>query len=351
MDLPGLHIPPDIRGKTAYDLLSSAALTTLIRQHVHKLELDSELNDHELHLAFEACFDSQNVLVRNMAETIGHLLGRNLGYILLTLHRGDAVNREAHTEWDPSYWDHWSQIHKVFLGGGLVSGRLGLRIQRHALKVLHRAGVKQYRIHISPYASSLALVGAARYASQHDVPALVLDFGSTMIKRGCAIYENGKLVKLQRLESRQVGWMLTDTTCQEQLSRLFANVVSVIASTWLEASQQHPNLSDSICISMAAYIEDGHPMPGQGGMYAQMGHVTRNLENDLSRHLTFRLGRPVDVVLVHDGTAAATTYAGETHAAVITIGTALGIGFPPKSPDVCPIASHVSLLPPPNSLR
>jgi hypothetical protein len=49
------------------------------------------------------------------------------------------------------------------------------------------------------------------------------------------------------------------------------------------------------------------------------------------------------VALIHDGTAAARAYAGEMRAAVITLGTALGVGFPPTSGGLRPIASFFAV--------
>jgi len=69
-------------------------------------------------------------------------------------------------------------------------------------------------------------------------------------------------------------------------------------------------------------------MTAQAGIYMQANLVTDNLEDELGRRVSAELGRPITIKLLHDGTAAAATFAGERHTAVITVGTALGIGFP-----------------------
>jgi hypothetical protein len=43
------------------------------------------------------------------------------------------------------------------------------------------------------------------------------------------------------------------------------------------------------------------------------------------------VAQPIQIELLHDGQAAALPYAGKPHQAVMTFGTALGIGFPPES--------------------
>ena len=61
----------------------------------------------------------------------------------------------------------------------------------------------------------------------------------------------------------------------------------------------------------------------EGARVAICSRTEANVER-----VSAELDRRISVKLLHDGTAAATTYAGERHTAVITIGTALGIGFP-----------------------
>ena len=52
-----------------------------------------------------------------------------------------------------------------------------------------------------------------------------------------------------------------------------------------------------------------------------------------------RGGRDMRVHLIHDGTAACAVHAGEPDAALLLVGTALGIGFPPaETGDLRPLA-------------
>ncbi len=52
------------------------------------------------------------------------------------------------------------------------------------------------------------------------------------------------------------------------------------------------------------------------------------LERWLAARLSERMEEPVELTLLHDGTAAARADGEAANAAVITLGTALGIGFP-----------------------
>ena len=69
-DLPGLDIPDEIKGKVSYDLVSAQALTRLVRQHIASLELDAELNDHALRLAFDASLESEAPAIRGAAQQV-----------------------------------------------------------------------------------------------------------------------------------------------------------------------------------------------------------------------------------------------------------------------------------------
>jgi hypothetical protein len=51
-----------------------------------------------------------------------------------------------------------------------------------------------------------------------------------------------------------------------------------------------------------------------------------------------RFQQEVQVVLAHDGTAAAFAYAGQTQSVVLTLGTAIGNGFPPPAEGYRPLA-------------
>jgi hypothetical protein len=340
VDLPGLAVDADVEGRTGYELVSQAALAALVREQADALHLDPSLEDSLLRLAFEGCLVSGNPSVWAVAEQIARRMGRNLGYVLLALQRGDATNRAARTEWDDSYWEYWAAIRRVWLGGGLVSGRLGPLMRRHALDIFQEAAAGDCTIQISPYSSNLPLVGMARRAPAGCDAALVFDFGGTLIKRALARYHAGALVGLRRFAPRQVGWTdIPDATADtdQQATQLFERMIAVISGTWQEAYATESRLSGPILASLSAYTQDGQPLPAQGGGYMQIARITDNMARALADRLGANLERTIAVELLHDGTAAATAHAGEAHTAVIMIGTALGIGFPPPAEGLRPV--------------
>ena len=339
MDLPNLRLDAGVRGRSGYQLVSAWVLSRLIRQYTGLLHLDPALNDHELRQAFDHCLTGKGARFRpgvmTAAETIAQRLGRNLGYLLLTLRQGDQVNRAARPEWDESYWEHWAKVDMVWLAGGLVGGRLGARMKRYALSVFGEADILDFTLEISPYSAYLPLIGAALSGPPDVEAVLVFDFGSTMMKRGCALY-NDRHRQLQELyclppvPTQWEAFMQAFPDPDDAAAAFFKHIVATIIDTWryLRAHNDLP-LARVVRISLAAYIDKGQPMQAQDGAYAQLCRLTDNLQAELVYQLTPHLG-VVDLQLIHDGTAAASVYVGDEDTAVITIGTALGVGFPPE---------------------
>jgi hypothetical protein len=83
----------------------------------------------------------------------------------------------------------------------------------------------------------------------------------------------------------------------------------------------------ALAISVACYLEGGHRCADRG-LYANLPDLR---DRNWRRHLCDLFGRSVDVAVVHDGTAAAAAVPrrGTLPGAVLVLGTALGVGFPP----------------------
>ena len=114
----------------------------------------------------------------------------------------------------------------------------------------------------------------------------------------------------------------------DQLAHLADHLVTIAADTLREASALSRTVAPSFTASIASYLHDGQPLARQGGPYSYLAAIAPRLSGWLADRLSAQLGYRTAVTLIHDGTAAARTYAGEPSAAVILLGTALGIGFP-----------------------
>ncbi len=347
-DLPGMALPAEIRGRTVYEFLSAAALAERVRQQNLAFGLGdmSESDTDAVLRRFDGCFSATDPRVRAAAEAEARRFGRYLGCAILALRRGDPVNRRARPDWDDSYWAHWTAITTIAVGGGVVSGRLGPHLVAHAAHTLRQAGMDDCTVRLAAWPALLPLIGAARSVPPTCQAALVFDFGQSFVKRACGHYSRGTLTALKcfpPVPIRESTAMIRAEPTAAQVQHLAEQVIGIMAATWRLAEERGDHPDPLFCASIASYMRDGQPLPRQGGPYAALHLLSPNLAHWLAQRLSERLERPVAVRLLHDGTAAARAQAGTTHAAVITVGTALGIGFPPAGQELRPLAAAITI--------
>lgn len=326
--LPGIDLPADVAGQLGYDLLSAAALRQMVQPHAAVLGLDE--HDPQLLPRFDACL--QTAVPHPRAHDIAHQYGRRLGWLLLALKQGDPANRAARPDWQNAHWSWWAQINAIWLGGGLMSGALGQLAAAAAQTIVQSAGFPTFTVQVSPFARDLPLYGLARLLPATATAALLFDFGHTQVKRAIAqVTPIGPTVTLlpacpAPCEAYTYTPWPTDAAAQ-----VHTGMLNLIAATW----QTVPDTPPLLLLSIATYLYKGHPYPTQAntGCYSRLQALCPHLATFLQETVSARLGVPLTLRLVHDGEAAAAAYVGWRHTAVITIGTALGIGFPQKLPN------------------
>lgn len=340
-DLPGVTLDEGVRGKTAFELVGTPAVFDMIRDNAAALRIPPALvaeQNIEAFIKFDHCFDSGDEKVRRAAREVARRFGRNLGYVLLALRHPDAV-REDRPSWDAWMRAYWWALPRLWLGGGLIRGHLGKWAIPYIRGVFTEASITPPDLMRDPYGASLPLVGAACCVPKNATSAAVLDFGGTSVKRGAAAYVNGALQSLQLLATANTPWDPDEDDAGDQAAlRRFLDqfMIPTITETY---SQVRPE-SRTIPVSIAAYIDgSGEPYPRHNSAYAGLGGFTGNLQHTLSVEVSRRLGRDVQVKLIHDGTAAASAHPGDT---VMALGTAIGIGYAPAVPDPLPVASGFS---------
>lgn len=342
VDLPGLPVDDGVRGQAAYHLLSKEAVARYALEQAAALRLSEALLEdtpearRDLPLYVDAALSSLDVSARTVAEGIAARLGRNLAYILLTLHRGDACNRAARADWTAAEWDLWASIRTIWLGGGVLSGMLGQQLVGHAAALLAELGYADaLRVALTPYRREMALLGAGRYAPEAATVALCFDFGQTMVKRGRLLLEHGVITGLDALSALPTDWVFhNDPTAALRYDgeEVLAFVAGVLARTVEEAGACDAEL----LLSVAAYVDGGRLLGN--GIYARMSTLAEDIRPLLAAAMQSRCGAASRIHLIHDGTAAAALHAGEAHAAVIVAGTALGVGFcPPDATGLRPL--------------
>ncbi|MBN2003221.1 MAG: hypothetical protein JXA21_07670 [Anaerolineae bacterium] len=344
MDLPGIPLDAGVAGAYAYSLLSAPAIVTYAREFADGLCLPARYRDgdpdtaevrREVPRYVDACLDSDSGSVRAAAEAVARRLGRNLGYILLTLHRGDAVNRTARADWSASEWSHWATIRRIWLGGGVLSGGLGRRLLDHSRALLAEFGGDDMPIiAITSHPRDMVLLGAVRYLPLQSGAAICCDFGQTGVKRALVRLDQGHIVEFHRLPTLPVVWPWRNAPdaargiVAEAVRDFFVTTISRTLQESRDAG--HPPVAETM-LSVAAYVRGGELLGN--GMYEQVMALTgdvRDVRILLADALALR-GDRVRIHVIHDGTAAAAFHAGEERSAVLVVGTAIGVGFPPPT--------------------
>lgn len=327
VDLPGITLPPVVKGKKAYELLSASALRKLVCQAVPELRLD--LCAPGLLESFDDCLASDSPMARETAEAFG----RRLGYLLLTLKRGDVINRQARPDWREEHWAFWNDIDTVWLGGGLASGKCGPVVTAQAEGILYNAGYSTYRVRLSPFPKELALIGAARHISPGARTALVFDFGYTWVKRAIVHYVNQTLTTVRTIAELPSPCRIVPSVdySRHALETQMGIMIGLISDSWSEVKSEGLHPDPETVISLACHMYRGHPFPGVLGCYGRLQLFTDDLQKNLANRLSERIGQSVQVKLIQDATAAAAVFAGESRTAVVMLGTSLGIGFPPEN--------------------
>lgn len=327
-ELPGVDLPNGVKGKLAFDLLSSDAVASMIRPFTDELGLTSA--SANLITGLDRCFSAGSSDARSRARSLAKEYGRNLAYVLLALKRGDAANRDARAEWGEDHWQFWSEINAVWVGGGLSAGPFGQIAVDEAAALVTSAGFPEMTVQLTPYHKNLSVIGASRFAPEGTEAALLADFGHSHVKQACAIYEDGALVEIHHFTD-------LDAPCQEFIDgdgslnaiiRQAEWMQAAIAISWHEAIELGLDPEPTVIASLACYMHHGQPYSTEMGCYGRLQLLDDNLQEFFANQLSIQLEMPVQVKLIQDGTAAAAVYAGTENCAVLTLGTAVGVGFP-----------------------
>jgi len=332
--LPGVAGVAPWLGRSASELLSKRAVTALVRDAAGPLALDPGASD--LLRAFDAAFDEP--ATRPVALAVAEEVGRRLGALLLMLWRGDAANRAARPEWDEAHWTYWAKVERVVIGGGLLAGRLGEAAVPVAAAVLAGGGCP-IAVERSPYGAAIALVGLARHAPADAEAMLLFDFGHTAVKCGLATYDDGTLTGIVTLPPLpppcEEDWY--EHTGLEWARSRWAVMSALIADAW--AAMVPPGAGERVAIglSLASHLQDGHPIGQDRGCYTALKELSPHLATFVRDELAARLGLFRALALLHDGLAAASTHADEAQTVVLTLGTAIGVGYAPEEVGLRPV--------------
>ncbi len=359
MSLPADLASDDVVGRRGVELVSGLALTREIGARALELGLDPASPDLLRDFAARVNGPEAPGAVRVAAHDIAHRFGRRLGCLLLTLATGDTPSRTARPEWGDAQWAFWAGVRRVVIGGGLLAGAIGDVALPAAQEVLDGHGGGAMRLVRSPWADRIGLVGLARCLPVASDSRAVVDFGQTAVKLGLARYRAGVLDGVALLPARPgvcpspIGLSSDRAEIERQWEAMLDLIVAVVdeaqtrveeATTRVEEAPPGGDDVADVAISLACYLRDGNPDPYEvRSCYGRLQVLAPNLADFARRELEGRLGREVHLRVIHDGSAAALAVDPDEATVVLTVGTAMGVGFPLARDPRMPLAPGFSV--------
>lgn len=227
-------------------------------------------------------------------------------------------DRAARPDWSEDDWARWAQLERIVLCGGVLAGGRG-DLVRSLFRAPGELGLPPVAVEVDPDPLSAPLRGLTAWPPV-EAPTLVLDLGHTAVKAAVST----AVGQLGPVTAVRVPWTPFDLSTWPDPPTLLAVVRQ--AATHALAHEDLPSdaAPAEARVAIGNYVVDGRLDEDQTwGTLARSGEPADEL-------LSAELGLPVRL-LVNDGQAAALGRAGQRHTAVISIGTSLGVGFPPSS--------------------
>ncbi|MHA7879586.1 MAG: hypothetical protein ACX931_07335 [Saccharospirillum sp.] len=236
--------------------------------------------------------------------------GNRLAAVLRTALRAEFWAKGS--AWQQAYARYWQHARTLVLSGGISTGAFG-----HALAERLELDLGSVTVIASPWGGQTGLVGLAQHVSRAQ-DLLVLDFGATGIKRAVASRHGNRLDPMPDVAVKD--WLDSDG--------LFRKPALLELLGQLRATLGQPL---PVAISIAAYLDQGHPFDYRSGIYHRLRDDSPHLATSLDETWLPQCGLGPLALLEHDSTAAALAFRFAEPAIMVTLGTGLGVGL-------CPIA-------------
>jgi hypothetical protein len=320
----------DILGRRGVRLVSGLWLRRELAARAGELGLDPESPRLFRDFAGRLARPEGPASARALATDVAVRLGRHLGCLLLTLLRGEAANRAVRPAWGDAQWRFWADVRRVVIGGGLLSESIGDVAVPAAQAILDAHDAGHVRIERSPWGDAIGLVGMARLLPAASDCRTVFDFGQTSVKRGLARYRAGRLAGVRVLSERPCPCPspIGLSTDPNEVARQWADMLELMVETVGEARGASGGASE-VSISLACDLRGGVPEAVETrACYGRLQVLRPNLTDLFRESLADRLATEVRIQLVNDGPAAALAEDPDDHCVVLTVGTAMGVGFP-----------------------
>lgn len=309
----------------ASDLFRSTILIEEIKKNAQLLGISSSINDEHILSVFNDKLISKNKRIYSLANQLAVSFGDKLAKVILTLINPTDLSISNRLNWDSTHWDFWKNIKRIFLVGGLTSPIMTNIFYQQIIHLLEDNNVRNLRISFIEESSELGTKGLCYLVKNGEY--LLFDFGQTFIKRRHHIKDNKDTLidtVLPALKSKFLFYKKKNTDEVKALAyRLDMYIINVILDTIQEVDFKGNN----IIVGIANYINSGKIYSARGG-YGKLAYVDDNYQSYLSIVFSKKLGKKINILLYHDTSAMALNFKNEDNCAVISLGTAFGIGFP-----------------------
>lgn len=275
---------------SAYQLMSRHALIGLLQAKGHTSQGQPR--------AFLSQFNADRLGDRGIVDLFAQRLA-----VVIHSARHYAPWRQGNA-FQKALSQHWQHARTLVLAGGLSSQQFGIQ-----LACAVEARLADLSVICSPWGAHTALYGLAQtYRSPGEL--LVLDFGATAIKRAIAHRYGNRIDMLATLRVRDFG--LNGQIRAPQL-------LAILRQTRAELPGPM-----AVAISLAAYLDHGHPFDYHAGSYSRLRQDCAHLASTLDKHWLPACGYTGLALLEHDSTAAASAFQFHFPAMMLTLGTGLG---------------------------
>jgi len=309
----------------ASDLFRPSILIEEIRKNADILEIKPSTDDAKMLLDFNGRLNSENEKIFNKANEIAIYFGDKLASVILTLKKPTDVSVKNRLNWTSMHWDYWKTIKKIVFVGGLTSPILMNIFLERINFVLNNNGITDLKVSFIEGSSDFGTKGLTNLFNEGEY--LLFDFGQTNIKRRFSIKVNNESVMDTVLPTLKSKFLFYKEKSKEEIRDLAYRLDMYFIDVILETVHDVNFKGDNMIVGIANYISNGRIYSARGG-YGKLAYVDDNYQSYLSNVISNKLGRKIKILLYHDTSSMALNFKNNKNCAVISLGTAFGIGFP-----------------------
>ena len=248
-----------------------------------------------------------------------------LAAVFCSLYTGGEESRQANhlTEHD---WEFWKTCSRIFLVGKLAQGKLGQFLEEGIKEHLQLLGMNHFSVQCfdNPKVNTISLLGCTQIGLADKESVYVFDFGNTAVKCGRAhLTPDGYEIKEQPAMIHQDYRQMSDTI--ETAKEIHNQIVLAVLKTIQWHQEDCSAYEVSLC--MANNLIDNEI--ADRGSYRSLRLLAPCYGEYLQKYLEQETGKKFEVHIMNDAQAVANLFREwSPKAAVVTLGTHLGIAYP-----------------------